>query len=63
MNVAAVLYYMHVDESPHYNSFDVPRFKPERSRRHDMMLTAMDTLGVHTDKLGDSTGRLSSLSA
>jgi Protein of unknown function (DUF1552) len=29
----------------------------------NMMLTAMDTLGVHTDKLGDSTGRLTSLSA
>jgi hypothetical protein len=29
----------------------------------NMMLGAMDTLGVHTDKLGDSTGRLSSLSA
>ena len=29
----------------------------------NMMLTAMDALGVHADKLGDSTGRLSSLSA
>ena len=29
----------------------------------NMMLTAMDTLGVHADKLGDSTGRLTSLSA
>jgi hypothetical protein len=29
----------------------------------DMMLSVMDTLGVHQDKLGDSTGRLTELTA
>jgi hypothetical protein len=29
----------------------------------NMMLAMMDTLGVHADKLGDSTGRLSTFAA
>ena len=29
----------------------------------NMMLTMMDTLGVHHDKIGDSTGRLSVFAA
>jgi len=29
----------------------------------NMMLSMMDTLGVHVEKLGDSTGRLEAFSA
>jgi hypothetical protein len=29
----------------------------------NMMLAMMDTLGVHADKLGDSTGRLANFAA
>jgi hypothetical protein len=36
---------------------------PKDTPMTNMMLSMMDTLGVHTDKLGDSTGRLTEFTA
>jgi hypothetical protein len=36
---------------------------PKETPMTNLMLSMMDTLGVHVDKLGDSTGRLTSFSA